>query len=495
MQIGERIGPYEIRDTLGQGGMAQVFKAWHTGLHRFEALKFPMPRAHAASQGERAFISRFLTEARTAASLRHPHIATIYGVSEADSAQPYFAMELVEGSDLADLIHKRGRLTLEETLSILEPVAQALDYAHGRGIIHRDIKPGNVLLEAKAEGWNPKVVDFGIARAMQDEGEISHTRLTQAGAIIGTPEYMSPEQAGNGDAVDYRSDIYALGIVTYEMLCGRPPFSAGQGTSPISVLVQHVRDAPPLPSSLQSDLPARLNDVLLWALAKHPAERPTSCMALVEAMRSLPQSALAAPLDVETPISHSNRAPTKNIGAKSITQSKKLLAVPVLLAAGVMLLGIAALRKNTSVVPAPKSAFTSTPQSTLPPPDPKVEEAEKEAQKARRLVAQVDEGSLRLEARDRQGLLPSNILKDEKRKLTVKSQQALQHAQRALELDPENETAWVQKASILFLVGQYEESEDIVKQGLKKFPTNVDLKDLNKNLKEISRSKSPGASA
>ena len=123
MQIGERLGPYEIRDTLGQGGMAQVFKAWHTGLHRFEALKVPIPRAHAASQGKRLFISRFLTEARTAASLRHPHIATIYSVSEADAAQPFFAMELVEGSDLADLIHKRTRLTLDETLSILEPVA------------------------------------------------------------------------------------------------------------------------------------------------------------------------------------------------------------------------------------------------------------------------------------------------------------------------------------------------------------------------------------
>ena len=324
MQIGTRIGPYEIRQPLGQGGMAQVWKAWHLGLHRFEALKIPLLRsteavgqtaigAQIAGMGqdtgdgeeaevqkrnsEQAFIARFLHEARIGASLRHSHIATIYSVSEVDAPEPYFAMELVEGGDLAELIQVRGRLSLGEALPILEAIASALDYAHAQGVIHRDIKPANVLLEARPHGWSPwspKVVDFGIAHAARAQDTIpasggglgvEHTWLSQDGGIAGTPEYMSPEQAGSGERVGPGSDIYSLGVVAYEMLCGRPPFAAEQDTSPISVLAQHLSDLPPRPSAWHSDLPPALDDALAWALAKSPSQRPASGAEFVHALR------------------------------------------------------------------------------------------------------------------------------------------------------------------------------------------------------------------
>ena len=281
VETGSRLGPYEVREKIGEGGMATVYKVWHTGLHRFEALKLPRHQSSSDSQPE--FVQRLLAEARTAAQLHHPHIVAIHNVSDANAALHFFTMDLVSGYDLSVLLKQRGRLRIEEVLPILRQVAEALDYAHAHGVIHRDIKPANILLqEASAPGgWVAKVVDFGISRAAEDtEG----TKLTKSGMIVGTPEYMSAEQSGSGQPVDYRTDIYSLGVVAYEMLCGRAPFLAGEGVSRMSVLMAHIHDIPkPLREHIP-DVPMAANNAVLKALAKHPAQRFDSCADFMKAL-------------------------------------------------------------------------------------------------------------------------------------------------------------------------------------------------------------------
>ena len=277
MQIGSQVGPFRVESFLGKGGMAEVYKVQHAGLARHEALK-ALPPALAA---DATFVARFLTEARTAAGLHHPNIAVIYSVSEADAPQPYFTMELVEGGDLADYLAQHGALSLEQARPLLEQIAAALDYAHRRGLMHRDVKPANILLESQGDEIRLKLVDFGLARAHEETGG---TRLTSAGMIVGTPEYMSPEQGGSGAPVDHRTDIYALGVVAYEMLCGEPPFKAARDTSMLAVIMQHVRDAPRPPLELAPSLTKSANAAILRALAKEPEERFSSCGEFVKAL-------------------------------------------------------------------------------------------------------------------------------------------------------------------------------------------------------------------
>lgn len=282
LEEGSRIGPYEVRDHIGDGGMAAVYKVWHTGLHRFEALK--IPRYQASRGPEADFLHRLLAEARTAAGLQHPHIVGIYNVSDEKSVLHYFSMEFVDGDDLTALI-ANGPLPFEEALTILRQVGSALDYAHAHGVIHRDIKPANILLEKTASGHHARVVDFGISRAGEDDGS---TRLTRSGMIVGTPEYMSPEQSGSGAPVDHRTDIYSLGIVAYEMLCGAPPFVAGDGVSRMSVLMKQINQVPPPLDHCRPDLSPEAAQAVAKALAKDPEERFTSCEEFLDALAAAP---------------------------------------------------------------------------------------------------------------------------------------------------------------------------------------------------------------
>jgi serine/threonine protein kinase len=277
---GDKIGPYTIRATAGQGGMATVYQAWHEGLHRYEALK--VPRGAGDSAPDSAYILRLLTEARVAAGLHHPNIVAIHGVSEPLAPIPFFAMEWVEGRDLAKILAEKRAFSLTETTQILESVAAALDYAHQKGVVHRDIKPANILITDTEGVLVPKVVDFGISRAAEDED--GATKLTKSGMIVGTPEYMSPEQAGSGELVDYRTDIYSLAVVAYEMMLGKPPFTAGSGVSRLSILISHVRDIAPLFEKFP-DFPREAGQVLLRALSKSPSDRPRTCMAFLREMR------------------------------------------------------------------------------------------------------------------------------------------------------------------------------------------------------------------
>jgi predicted Ser/Thr protein kinase len=253
--IGRTIGKYRIVQEIGRGGMGVVYAGHQTELDRPVAIKVLAP--HLA--WEKTFVDRFLHEARMAAKLNHPHIVTIYDVGQQDGIY-FLVMRLVEGKPLKDIIAQEGALPLARTAGILSQLAEALDYAHSPGVIHRDVKPGNVLLE---RGDQVTLTDFGIARAAEG------TRLTATGIALGTPEYMSPEQA-LGQPTDARTDVYSLGIVLYEMLTARVPFHAD---TPLATLMQQAQTQPPRPRTVVPSMPPEVEEVILKTLSKQPDAR------------------------------------------------------------------------------------------------------------------------------------------------------------------------------------------------------------------------------
>ena len=268
--IGRTLGHFKIESKLGQGGMALVYKAMQTNLHRTVALKILPPEM----TFDQSYIARFQQEARAAAGLEHSHIVPIYEIGDAEGFY-YIAMKYIEGGTLKELIDRDAPLPLTRVLELLEPVGKALDYAHKRGVVHRDIKPSNVMITP--EGW-VYLTDFGLARG-NNEGTAG---LTQAGTIMGTPEYMSPEQA-QGVVVGPPSDLYALAIMVYEMLSHGMPFT---GDNPQSVLFARVMRAPKPPSEYLKTIPSRIEDVLMKALARSPEARFESSAALFAALRT-----------------------------------------------------------------------------------------------------------------------------------------------------------------------------------------------------------------
>jgi tetratricopeptide (TPR) repeat protein len=256
---------YRIERELGQGGMATVYLAHDLKHDRKVAIKVLRPELAAALGHD-----RFLREITTTANLRHPHILPLYdsgrtgGQSDGRTEEfLFYVMPFIDGESLRDRLDREKQLPLEDTLRIAHEVADALSYAHGRGVIHRDIKPENILLES----GHAVVADFGIARAVSAAGASS---LTQAGMAIGTPAYMSPEQAAGEPNLDGRSDLYALGCVTYEMLAGQPPFT---GPTVESVVHQHIAATPRPVSQMRSAVPPAVSDALQRALAKNPVDR------------------------------------------------------------------------------------------------------------------------------------------------------------------------------------------------------------------------------
>ena len=269
---GRRIGRYELIEELGRGGMARVYRARDTQLQRIVALK--VLAAQLSMDAE--FIKRFEREARTAANLRHPHIVTVYDIGE-EQGLHYIAMEYIDGLPLHTILERYGALGFGYAIAILEPIANALDYAHQAGAIHRDVKPHNILIDR-----NGRVVltDFGIAQTP----EADEQRLTRTGVFMGTPEYISPEQA-EARRVDGRSDLYSLAVVAYEIIAGRVPFS---GTTP-QLIVAHAQLPPPPISSVVPELPTDLDLVLTRALAKRPERRFPTGNAFVTALRDIAQ--------------------------------------------------------------------------------------------------------------------------------------------------------------------------------------------------------------
>ena len=252
---------YELGDILGFGGMSEVHLARDVRLHRDVAVK--VLRADLAR--DPSFYLRFRREAQNAAALNHPSIVAVYDTGEADTPAgplPYIAMEYVDGVTLRDVVHTDGPLPPRRAIEIIADACQALNFSHQNGIIHRDVKPANIMISTTNA---VKVMDFGIARAIADSGN----SVTQTAAVIGTAQYLSPEQA-RGESVDARSDVYSLGCVLYEILTGEPPFT---GDSPVSVAYQHVREDPIPPSERHEGIPADLDAVVLKALAKNPENR------------------------------------------------------------------------------------------------------------------------------------------------------------------------------------------------------------------------------
>ncbi len=273
-----RLGAYRILRKLGAGGMGLVFLAEDTLLRRRVALKTMLPQVAASPEAR----ERFLREARAAASIEHEHIVAIHHVGE-DNHVAYLAMPLLRGESLESRLGRAGRLPVAEALRIAAEMAEGLAAAHAGGMIHRDIKPGNVWLEG--EQSKVKLLDFGLVRSQADP-----SRLTQEGGLVGTPAYMAPEQA-QGAAVDGRADLFSLGCVLYQMLTGRRPF---QGKDPVTVLWSLAMDRPPAPQALNPEVPGAVSELTLRLLSKDPAGRPASARDVVEQIAAL-QRQLASP--------------------------------------------------------------------------------------------------------------------------------------------------------------------------------------------------------
>jgi serine/threonine-protein kinase len=276
---------YELGETLGYGGMSEVHHGHDVRLGREVAIK--ILRADLARDPQ--FQERFRREAQNAAALNHPAIVAVYDTGETNTefgTLPYIVMEYVEGRTLRDIVKTEGPMSQKRAMEVMADVCAALDFSHRHGIVHRDVKPANVMI---TKNGAVKVMDFGIARAMHD----GQSAMTQTAAVIGTAQYLSPEQA-RGESVDARSDVYAAGCVLYELITGEPPFT---GDSPVAVAYQHVREDPNPPSSVNPAVAPELDAVVLKALAKGPANRYQSAAEMrSDLVRTLSGQRPAAPM-------------------------------------------------------------------------------------------------------------------------------------------------------------------------------------------------------
>jgi serine/threonine protein kinase len=270
-------GRYQVGELLGYGGMAEVHKGRDLRLGRDVAIK--MLRTDLARDA--TFQERFRREAQNSAALNHPAIVAVYDTGEEISATgeklPFIVMEFVNGRTLKEVLAQEQRLQPRRALETIADICAALEFSHRHGIIHRDIKPGNVMI---TQNGQVKVMDFGIARALASGA----TTMTQTSAVIGTAQYLSPEQA-RGESVDARSDVYAAGCVLFELVIGHPPFV---GDSPVSVAYQHVREEPRVPSSVNREVPPEIDAIVLKALSKNPLNRYQSAQEMrADALRAV----------------------------------------------------------------------------------------------------------------------------------------------------------------------------------------------------------------
>jgi len=306
-------GRYELDGIVGRGGMAEVFRARDIRLDRVVGVK--TLRDDLAR--DQTFQARFRREAQSAASLNHPSIVAVYDTGEdmvGSTPVPYIVMEFVDGRTLRDLLRDDRRLLPERALEITDGVLRALDYSHRNGIVHRDIKPGNVMLTRNGE---VKVMDFGIARAVAD----SQMTMTQTAQVIGTAQYLSPEQA-RGERVDARSDLYSTGCLLYELLTGRPPFT---GDSPVAIAYQHVKEEPVPPSQVDPEVPPWADAIVLKAMRKDPADRYQSA----GEMRNDIQRALSgAPIAAAMPPTAAYGAGTRRMGGAATQVAGRTAAIP-----------------------------------------------------------------------------------------------------------------------------------------------------------------------
>jgi beta-lactam-binding protein with PASTA domain/tRNA A-37 threonylcarbamoyl transferase component Bud32 len=302
--LGDR---YELDGVVGRGGMAEVYRARDLRLDRTVAIK--TLRADLAR--DPTFQARFGREAQSAASLNNPSIVAVYDTGEDLSTGvpiPFIVMEFVDGRTVRDLLIEGHRLLPERTLEITSGVLRALEYSHQAGIVHRDIKPGNVMVTRNGD---IKVMDFGIARAMSD----AQATMTQTAQVIGTAQYLSPEQA-RGERVDARSDLYSTGCLMYELLTGRPPFT---GDSPVAIAYQHVRENPIPPSRLDPSLPSWADSIVLKAMAKSPNDRYQSAAEMqADIQRAASGMQVAAAMQPPTRVDYYDQQRTHQMGPQTM---------------------------------------------------------------------------------------------------------------------------------------------------------------------------------
>ncbi len=265
---GKQLGAYKVEDLIGRGGMAAVYKAYHQATERNVAIKVMLPDVAT----NETFQRRFEREAKTLAGLQHVHILPVFDYGQQDGVN-YLVMPFLPGRTLADHIREND-LTLAEIATIFRQLASALDYAHGKGILHRDLKPDNVMMD---EDGNVLLADFGLTRLLNDAQETS--KLTSDSTVIGTPAYMSPEQ-GQGRALDHRSDLYSLAVLLYEMLTGTVPYKA---ETPVAVIFKHISDPLPPPSQLRDGLPPDVDTVIATGMAKQADDRYDTATAMANA--------------------------------------------------------------------------------------------------------------------------------------------------------------------------------------------------------------------
>jgi predicted Ser/Thr protein kinase len=331
----ERLGKYELTKVLGKGGMGIVYLARDIESAREVALKILPPELTRNPK----YVRRFHREAKAVSLLHHPNIIQIYDIGK-EKETYFFAMEYLGGLTLRRLLEQRGRLSIPDAVSIIVQIADALDVAHGQGIIHRDVKPDNIMSD---ETGKFKVMDFGIAHT--EEG----TRLTVTGTIMGTPEYMSPEQA-SGTAVDRRTDIYALGIVFYEMLTGRVPF---HGQTAVEVLQMHITKIPESPKLVNPEIPGNLANIIAKMIEKQPADRYDSFRHVINAInQSLPQqlrkSVGATARDIEAVPSRRQEQPAPRPRERVLLQTPPMvqIALAASIILNILLFGFVLLRKG-----------------------------------------------------------------------------------------------------------------------------------------------------
>ncbi|MBC7974832.1 MAG: serine/threonine protein kinase, partial [Myxococcales bacterium] len=270
-----RVGEYLIEQLIGVGGFARVYRAHHPVLGTRVAVKV-ITRALALDPEA---IQRFVLEAQAASRITHPGVVRILDYGKLLDGRAYQVMELIEGPALDHHLDRVGRVPLDQALRLLAEIAAALDAAHDAGIVHRDLKPANVLLAPAADGPSARLADFGIAKALETEG--ATPQLTRTGTTLGTPAYMSPEQA-LGRAVGKPSDVYAFGVVAFELITGRVPFA---GETPFETMMMHVQTPAPMPSAVCVELGPRFDAAMGSLLAKHPEQRPTTLAAAMAMLR------------------------------------------------------------------------------------------------------------------------------------------------------------------------------------------------------------------
>jgi eukaryotic-like serine/threonine-protein kinase len=348
---------YAVGELLGRGGMAEVYLATDRVLDRQVAVK--VLGGWLAHDG--TFVERFRREALASARISHPALVAVFDAGSEDGMS-YIVMELVPGETLAEVIAREGRLPPDQATRIGASVAEALAVAHAAGIVHRDVKPANVMLTPDGR---TKLMDLGIAR------DIGGKRLTRASSILGTAGYISPEQA-RGDPVDHRSDIYSLGCVMYEMLTGRRPFVADD---PVAVAYQHVHQAPAPPASVESSVPAALDAVILRAMEKDPAARFQSAADMRSAL--IDQTVPIAPLAPTTPLPVDGTTPLPTVGApetlarRAGRPPRRRSSVPILVAIAVLiLLGALAFALFGGDPPSGSTASRTPSASPSPTPSP-----------------------------------------------------------------------------------------------------------------------------